>query len=50
MSDLVPTDVITEKLLDHQLPAVSREQIIAALDYAVLKPDARLEDVTTPPA
>ncbi len=46
MSNSIPEDVITEKPGDR-LPPISREQIIAALDYAVLKPDARLEDVTT---
>jgi len=47
MSDPIPLDVITEKSLNRQLPAIGRDQIIAALDYAVLKPDARLEDVTS---
>ncbi len=46
MSNAIPKDVTTEKP-GHRLPPISREQIIAALDYAVLKPDARLEDVTT---
>jgi len=39
-------DIITEKLLDREWPAISRDQIIHALDLAVLRPDARLEDVT----
>ena len=48
MSDPIPTDIISEKSLDRQLPEISREQIIRALDFAVLKPDAHLADVTTP--
>jgi deoxyribose-phosphate aldolase len=47
MSNPIPSDVTTERPLDRPLPAISREQIVAALDYAVLKPDARLEEVTT---
>ena len=47
MSDPIPTDVISEKSLDRQLPEISRDQIIRALDLAVLKPDAHLADVTT---
>ena len=46
MSDPIPPDVITETSLNRQLPEIGREQIIKALDLAVLKPDARLEDVT----
>jgi deoxyribose-phosphate aldolase len=46
MSNLVPIDATTERLPDRRLPAVSRAQIIAALDLAVLSPAARLEEVT----
>ena len=42
----LPTDVIQENAVPPEVPQASRGQIIAALDIAVLKPDARLEDVT----
>jgi len=42
----IPTDVIQENAVPREVPQASRGQIIAALDIAVLKPDARLEDVT----
>jgi hypothetical protein len=41
MIDPIPPDVITETSLNRQLPEIGREQIIKALDLAVLKPDAR---------
>jgi deoxyribose-phosphate aldolase len=46
MRSAAPSDIITENAEPHEIPILAREQIVAALDIAVLKPDARLEDVT----
>ena len=40
------SDTISENTRPRGIPTYTRGQIIAALDLAVLKPDARLEDVT----
>jgi deoxyribose-phosphate aldolase len=45
MTDM-PNDVIPEGYVPPEIPRLSFAQIIKTLDIAVLKPDARLEDVT----
>ena len=40
------SDTISENTRTRDIPTYTRGQIMAALDLAVLQPDARLEDVT----
>jgi deoxyribose-phosphate aldolase len=41
-----PTDVIPENAQPHEIPALPRDQIVKALDIALLRPDATLQDAS----
>jgi deoxyribose-phosphate aldolase len=40
------SDILSEDTMPNKDQTFTRSQVMAALDYAVLQPDARLEDVT----